>query len=135
MRQVFVDTSDLVAVFHKRDQLHERALIVEKELKDCRKVTTELVLIEVLNYFCDFRADIKEYVTDSIRRYLTDNRLIVVLCSSEQFRQGLELYSSRLDKGYSLTDCVSMNIMRDREIEEILTNDDHFEQEGFRILL
>ncbi len=49
--------------------------------------------------------------------------------------KGFELYNARLDKGYSLTDCVSMNVMREQNISEILTNDDHFEQEGFQILL
>jgi len=52
-----------------------------------------------------------------------------------EFLKGLELYASRLDKGYSLTDCISMNICREFDITEILTHDHHFEQEGFRILL
>jgi len=49
--------------------------------------------------------------------------------------EGLELYESRLDKGYSLTDCISMNICRESNINEILPHDHHFEQEGFRVLL
>jgi uncharacterized protein len=40
----------------------------------------------------------------------------------------------RLDKGYSLKDCISMHTMRQRGISEVLTNDRHFEQEGFRAL-
>ncbi|TRV46210.1 MAG: hypothetical protein EWV53_08380, partial [Microcystis panniformis Mp_MB_F_20051200_S9] len=39
------------------------------------------------------------------------------------------------DKGYSLTDCASMQIMRQLEIYEILTFDKHFQQEGFSALL
>jgi hypothetical protein len=38
-------------------------------------------------------------------------------------------------KYYSLTDCISMNLMRGRGITEILTHDQHFTQEGFTILL
>jgi len=52
-----------------------------------------------------------------------------------QFLKALELYESRLDKGYSLTDCISMNVCRELGIKEILTHDRHFEQEGFKILL
>jgi predicted nucleic acid-binding protein len=48
---------------------------------------------------------------------------------------GLKLYESRLDKGYSLTDCISMSVMRDRNLTEMLTHDRHFAQEGFIILL
>ena len=45
-----------------------------------------------------------------------------------------ELYASRLDKGYSLTDCVSMEAMRSEGLIDVLTNDRHFEQEGFRLM-
>jgi predicted nucleic acid-binding protein len=40
----------------------------------------------------------------------------------------------RSDKGYSLTDCISMIIMRQMGIAEVLTHDKHFTQEGFSIL-
>ncbi|HMG73540.1 MAG TPA: hypothetical protein VK582_08565 [Pyrinomonadaceae bacterium] len=41
----------------------------------------------------------------------------------------------RPDKGYSLTDCISMNVMRERGLTDVLTNDPHFRQEGYRPLL
>jgi predicted nucleic acid-binding protein len=52
----------------------------------------------------------------------------------ESFLSGLQLYRDRPDKGYSLTDCISMQTMRREELTEVLTNDRHFEQEGFRAL-
>ena len=42
--------------------------------------------------------------------------------------------AARPDKGYSLTDCISMATMRKKGLTEVLTNDRHFEQEGFRAL-
>ena len=47
---------------------------------------------------------------------------------------GLDLYEARPDKLYSLTDCVSMQTMKDRAADEALTHDRHFMQEGFRAL-
>ncbi len=44
------------------------------------------------------------------------------------------MYEARSDKGYSLTDCRSMNALRDLGISDVLTNDHHFTQEGFSIL-
>jgi predicted nucleic acid-binding protein len=58
----------------------------------------------------------------------------IIRHSDESFLVGLELYSTRLDKGYSLTDCISMQAMRREGLTEALTNDRHFEQEGFRVL-
>jgi len=47
---------------------------------------------------------------------------------------GLELYKHRPDKEYSLTDCISMQMMRQLGITDVLTQDRHFTQEGFTIL-
>ena len=41
----------------------------------------------------------------------------------------------RTDKDYSLIDCISMNACRQEGITEVLTNDHHFSQEGFTVLI
>jgi predicted nucleic acid-binding protein len=51
------------------------------------------------------------------------------------FLAGLALYKKRLDKQYSLTDCVSMETMRRLNINEVLTADRHFKQDGFTCLM
>jgi predicted nucleic acid-binding protein len=55
--------------------------------------------------------------------------------TGQSFLSGLALYEARPDKEYSLTDCISMNAMRAAGITEVLTDDDHFTQEGFTKLL
>jgi hypothetical protein len=55
--------------------------------------------------------------------------------SRVSFLSGLALYEARPDKGYRLTDCISMETMRAEGISGILTHDNHFMQEGFTILL
>ena len=47
---------------------------------------------------------------------------------------GFDLYESRLDKDWSLTDCVSFAVMTQRGLTEALTADHHFEQAGFRAM-
>jgi uncharacterized protein len=47
----------------------------------------------------------------------------------------MDLLLARQDKAYSLCDAVSFVLMRQRRIQEALTTDHHFEQEGFRCLL
>ena len=59
----------------------------------------------------------------------------VVPQSSRSFAAGLALYEARPDKGYSLTDCISMVTMRQEGITEVLSHDGHFTREGFVILL
>ncbi len=45
-----------------------------------------------------------------------------------------ELFRARPDKSYSLTDCLSFVIMKRHALDIALTTDEHFRQEGFRIL-
>ena len=135
MKEIFIDTGHFVAILHPGDQLHEKSVLIEKSLISARLITTDFVLVEVLNYFSEFREYFKERIARAVKTIFLKREIEIIECSREEFLKGFEFYNSRLDKGYSLTDCVSMNVMRERKIEEILTNDDHFEQEGFRILL
>ena len=57
------------------------------------------------------------------------------LQNHEAFMAGLTIYKARPDKGYSVTDCISMHAMRERGVSDILTHDEHFRQEGFTVLL
>jgi len=61
---------------------------------------------------------------------MLENRTVqIVSQTTDSFSAGLNLYRARLDKGYSLTDCISMETMRHEGITDVLTNDAHFEQE------
>ena len=70
---------------------------------------------------------------DSIRGYVLLS-VEVIPSSRSAFLAALDLDEARLDKGYSLTDCISMNAMRERGLFEVLANDAHFRQQGFSVL-
>lgn len=59
----------------------------------------------------------------------------IVPASSELFQHGGELHAQRPDKEWSLTDCTSFVVMKERGVEDALTSDQHFEQAGFRALI
>jgi predicted nucleic acid-binding protein len=71
----------------------------------------------------------------AIRSVLSDVQVEVVSETRQAILDGLALYESRSDKSYSLTDCIAMNLMRNRGVTDVLTHDTHFTQEGFHILL
>ncbi len=108
---------------------------IDPLIKGRHLVTTETVLIELLNYLAEFPPEMREAVGRFVKLILNGFLVEVVFHTHGAFLQGLELYENRLDKGYSLTDCISMLVMRERGIQEVLTHDHHFEQEGFNILL
>jgi uncharacterized protein len=88
-----------------------------------------------LNYFSSYRSEVRQEVASIMRSLLDKSDINIVWQTQELFQSGLSLYQARLDKGYSLTDCVSMVVMKQAGIQNILTHDHHFTQEGFTILL
>ncbi len=59
----------------------------------------------------------------------------IIQPNSRYFDAGLELYSKRSDKAWSLVDCMSFLTMEQHGIPEALTGDHHFKQAGFNALL
>ncbi|MCY7347444.1 MAG: hypothetical protein LH614_14665, partial [Pyrinomonadaceae bacterium] len=90
---------------------------------------------ETLNYFAESGEYFRGIVSREIEKILLNQNVEIIEATHENFLDGFELYRNRLDKGYSLTDCISMNAVRRRDISEVLTHDHHFEQEGFRPML
>ena len=108
---------------------------IKTALAHSNLVTTESVLMEVANFFAEYGEVMRRKVVLAIRAILTDEHVEVVSGSHQTFVDGLAMYESRFDKGYSLTDCISMNVMSKHGITDVLSHDIHFTQEGFRILL
>ena len=135
MKMTFADTFYWAALLNPRDQWHQTAKEVQKKLEKVRVVTTETVLIELLNFFSEYGAEMRQTVAETVRDILIDLDIEYISHSSETFLEALDFYESRPDKGYSLTDCISMLAMKNLGLQEILTHDNHFEQEGFTILL
>lgn len=135
MSPAFADTNYWVAISHPRDQWHARALDVSRTLVDRRLVTTEAILIEFLNYFAGYGPYWREQALLRVAVILESQFIEVLPHHAATLVEAMELYGARADKSYSLTDCISMREMRAREIYEVLTSDNHFEQEGFVLLL
>jgi len=51
MSSLFIDTHYFIAILQEKDQWHERAKEVENEIDRYSFVTTDSVLVEVLNIF------------------------------------------------------------------------------------
>ena len=106
MNEVFVDTLHFAAILNPRDQWHEFALAVESEIGDARLVTTENILHEFLNFFAEFPLRTKKRAADLVNDLYETREIEIIPHTQEIFFDGLRLYESRLDKGYSLTDCM-----------------------------
>ena len=132
MNPAFGDTFYWVALIHRKDEAHQAMLDFSRGFKSLL-VTTDEVLTEVLA-FCSAEEALRKEAGKAVRRILSAASVRVIPQSRQGFLDGLDLYEARPDKGYSLADCISMQIMRREGLMDVLTNDRHFEQEGFRAI-
>jgi len=133
MHRYFIDTFYLVALSNRQDQWHRRVRSFSQALTTYRLYTVEEVLAEYLTFYSASRPHVREEAARTVRNVLNDPHIIVIHQSHTSFLDALALYESRLDKQYSLTDCVAMQTMRREGLTDVLSNDHHFTQEGFHI--
>ena len=132
MKTVFADTSYYLALLNENDEFHARATELTGTMAS-RLVTTVWVLTEVADALS--RPPARRLVTPFVRDLRADRAVTIVPPGSVLFDGGLELFARRTDKDWSLTDCISFVVMRQRRLHEALSTDHHFEQAGFKALL
>jgi predicted nucleic acid-binding protein len=132
MSVVFADAFYFVARLNGRDQHHDRVLAFSRDFR-ASLLTTDLVLMEVADALAksECRPRVREFVLHLRQAAACE----IVPASRELFDRALELYHQHADKDWTLTDCSSVLVMRERGLTDVLTADRHFEQAGFKALL
>jgi predicted nucleic acid-binding protein len=132
MTEVFVDAWYYIALIDRFDSHHHRVRRLAARIPAGRLVTHEAVLTEVLAYFSSEGSQMRSRAVRFARAAL--QHTTVLPSDTNLFVRALDHYAARLDKGYSLVDCMSMMVMRDRSIRQVLSNDRHFAQDGFTVV-
>ena len=127
-----VDTSGLYCYYNRDDPQHKVATRVMNKRE--RKIINSYVLAESTAL-----AEARGLPRSSALNFATDilnaPDISVIWVDESLHRSALDILHSRLDKTYSLCDAVSFVLMRSHGINEALTTDHHFVQEGFTKLL
>jgi predicted nucleic acid-binding protein len=132
MKPVFADTGFFLALINPRDQYHRSAAELNSGLS-VPLLTTAWVLLEFANAISASRA--RERFERVLVRLRSESDATIIAPEPDLFDRGCQLYISRPDKEWSLTDCVSFVVMERDGLTDALTGDRHFEQAGFRALL
>jgi predicted nucleic acid-binding protein len=134
-RTIFVDTSWLVALIDQRDQHQEAALRLAATLagEDALLLSTDAVILELCNYFA--RSPLRSEAITWVEEVRGAPGWEIVPIERTLLRRAERLYHRHHDKNWSLTDCLSMELMRGRKMTEAATTDAGFRQAGFRTLL
>ena len=130
--KVFADTFFFLALLDSRDAAHEEARQLARRPWQ-RIYTTDYILLELGNALSapEDRSDYLALVTMMRKASVYE----IIPASQPLLNEGLELFWQRPDKHWSVTDCLSMTVMTQFAIAEVLTADHHFQQAGFQALL
>lgn len=129
---MLLDTSGLLCLHYPAEPFHMEARSFYRQA--VKLVTHSYVLSEyvALAHARRFsRSSVLAFASDLINTPTVET----IWVDESLHRAALDLLLVRQDKGYSLCDAVSFEIMRRRRITDALTTDRHFEQEGFARLL
>jgi len=133
--KIFLDTSYVIALCSLKDEYHKQAeaISIELERNNTELFTTKAVVLEIANALS--KRKYRGVAIELINYLEVDPNNKIIPLSEDLYRRGLILYQERLDKEWSLTDCISFIVMKDYSLVYALTSDKHFQQAGFHALL
>lgn len=134
MKVIYADTFYWIALLNPRDSWHLIALNYARKYPRVRLIITDGIIDEILNYFATRGIVMRQKALALCLKMLQEPIIQIIPYTTELRQAGFHLFGQRPDKGYSLTDCISMIVMKQMQITEVLTHDKHFTQEGFKIL-
>jgi len=85
---VFADSNYWVATINERDRYYSAAQVARASLGDVILVTTDEILVEVLNYFADKGEHLRRFASESVARVQENPNVEVLPQTRESLRKG-----------------------------------------------
>src|SRR5690348_15599472 len=106
MSQAYADTFYWLALLNPFDSYHE---IVKQALVPDEIVVTDAVRLEVMDAFC--KRQRRPMAVTFWEETSYDPRVVIVPITEPLLSRSAEMYAHRMDKDWSLTDCISFVVM------------------------
>jgi uncharacterized protein len=129
---MLLDTSGLLNLLSPREAHHAEAVRLYRQNQP--SISHNLILAELIAV-ANARGVDRRMVLDAVDDLIAASAATIIWVDRTLNDRAMALLRSRSDKTYSLADAVSFVLMREHSMTVALTNDRHFEQEGFRRLL
>jgi len=131
LKRCFADTGYWIALANSRDQHHKTATEASERLGSFLVVTSEFVILELLNYFSGKGGLLRAAASQLVDALRSDPNTQIVPATSSLFEEAYNRWKERKDKKWSLVDCSSFIIMGRQGLDTALTFDKHYKQQGF----
>jgi len=133
--RIFLDASFTIALASQKDNHHTQALVLMERILAERPqlVTTRPVMLEIGDRLG--KVQNRTRAVQALMALESDPLVQIVPLSTVLHERAFQLFQSRRDKEWGMTDCVSFVVMQDMQLTSSLTTDNHFREAGFRALL
>lgn len=137
MIEIFVDTAGWGNLLDPSQSLHAESLAVYKKASQTGRklVTTNYILLELVALLTSPLRISRSRIVAFVESMKISSRVEIVHIDPITDVKAWQLLRERQDKDWSLVDCSSFVVMKDRGIIDAFTTDHHFEQAGYRCLL
>jgi predicted nucleic acid-binding protein len=137
MLEVFADTAGWANFFVRTEPFHLQAknLMQQWHANGAKIVTTNYVLLELIALLNSPLRLLRVEQIRTIETIKNSSWVEIFHINPSIDELAWELLRTREDKRWSLVDCSSFEVMRQRKITQAFTSDHHFEQAGFLSML
>ena len=137
MPDIFADTAGWGHLVDPTQAYHGHAATIYRHARQERRtfITTNYILTELVALLISPLRIPRPKIIAFIEGLKTSPYVDILHVDPTLDAQAWRLFTERPDKEWSLVDCTSFVVMRQRGIPEALTTDHHFEQAGFVCLL
>lgn len=137
MPDLFADTSGWGHLVDPTQSYHKLAARIYRVARQQKRrvITTNYVSAELVALLTSPLHIPRRSIIAFVEGLRTSPYVQIVLIDSTLEQQAWDFLKAHEDKDWSLVDCASFVVMKQRGIQESLTSDYHFEQAGFVRLL
>jgi len=115
---IFLETSFLIALYVKKDKHHEKAVQIEKNIRNKQKIINKMVLFEVLTVLRK-----KKLSDENVKKYYNNLINLIILDDAPYHFQAI---SACLKNKLGFFDNLHHITMKENGIKEIATFDEGF---------
>ncbi|HOF01607.1 MAG TPA: PIN domain-containing protein [Spirochaetota bacterium] len=135
INKIFIDTFAWIALINKSDNYHKLSVDLFNEIliKNNKLYTSTFIITETINALSKFMY--RKPILEFLNRIQNSQILNLIEINMDIYNNSINLFKKRIDKEWGLTDCSSFIVMEKYDIIKAFTNDKHFEQAGFELLI
>jgi len=130
--KIFIGTVYPLALANGNDEYQREAVSLSHKYENSSFIITDTVLLEIGNALA---RNFKKQAIQIIENFRSSVNVEIVHLNSDLFNRAFQYFKTRLDKTWTLVDCISFEVMKEKGITDVLTVDRHFEQAGFNRLM